>query len=538
MLNTTKHRLITIMNHRERIQKLVDHYPKLFSQMISRDSDLLAEISHTEHTEHSISESVYRYLNNVSDVICENGNRLKFRNFRDGYGFCGRPNVCACAKSSISESVRLKKSTVTTEQQEKSNARRVATNLKKYGVENAGQTETAKQRHRAVYADSERSEKITQQVKATKQEKYGDTNYNNREQIRKTWNDRKQQYMEERFPEKHLGTLYDPDQLAALFENHTPYQIAELTNTSVTTVFRHLASHGLRDPYRSTLEQEMRLFLMSQGVTNIMENSRSVIPSGKELDLYLPDHNLAIEMNGIYWHHEGIPHIHKHYHRQKFLDCESQGIQLITVFSDDWEQKRDVVENLISHKLGFTQHHWDARKLTVRMLKSRDVKQFLITHHIQGYAPASECLALCDDDDIVAVMTFSKPRSGIGKHRPHTWELVRYASSGSVRGGASRLLTHFIRRHPEIQQIVSYSNNEYSQGQLYRTLGFDLESDLPASYFYYCPKENRRYHRYNFAKHKLVEQGFDSSLTETQIQTQRGYLKIWDTGKRTWVLCV
>lgn len=526
------------MTHRDRIKQIVDDYPKLFSQIIKKDSELLQELGQQHHPEISISELVYRYINNVSHTRCEHGRSKKFKSLKEGYGFCGRASTCACAQHSVSKNVKKSKQQISPMQQQKINAKRTATNLKKYGVTNAAQTPQARENHKRVYLDHDRTLEITQKIKNTKVARYGDPNHNNSEKIKKTWHENKQQYFTERYPQKDLTSLYDPDQLQELFSKHTPYEIADITNTCSTTVFRHLAAHGLRTPYVSTLEQEMSMFLSDLGVNNIVRNSRSVLPSRRELDIYLPDHSIAIEMNGIYWHHEGIPHVTKHYHRQKFLECESLGIQLITVFSDDWEQRKSVVKNLLAHKLMKTHVKYSARKLKIRQVAAADTKHFLNQYHIQGYAPAVTCYGLFDNNQLIAVMTFSKPRSGIGKHRENTYELVRYASRGSVRGGASKLLCHFVKNHPQVKNIVSYSNNEYSQGQLYRMLGFELERDLLPSYFYFCAKENRRYHRYNFAKHKLIQQGFDPNKTETQIQAERGYLKIWDTGKRTWVLSV
>ena len=105
----------------------------------------------------------------------------------------------------------------------------------------------------------------------------------------------------------------------------------------------------------------------------------------------------------------------------------------------------------------------------------------------------------------------------------------------NVVGGASKLLSYFIKQHsPKL--IYSYSNNQYSVGKLYKVLGFSLESDNPPSYSYYNPKEQTIKHRYNFTKHKLVKQGYDSSKTEFQIMNDLGYLRIWDCGTRTWVL--
>jgi hypothetical protein len=43
-------------------------------------------------------------------------------------------------------------------------------------------------------------------------------------------------------------------------------------------------------------------------------------------------------------------------------------------------------------------------------------------------------------------------------------------------------------------------------------------------------------HRYNFAKYKLVKKGYDEKLTEREITKSMKLLKVWDCGKKRWVM--
>jgi hypothetical protein len=268
---------------------------------------------------------------------------------------------------------------------------------------------------------------------------------------------------------------------------------------------------------------------------NIHTNKRTII--GKELDIFLPDHNLAIEYNGTYWHHDKIPHITKSYHRDKFISCEEKGIELFTIFSDSWENKKEIWKNKIKAKLGLSEKVY-ARNTSVITLTPARTRLILDNNHIQGYCTSQYCYGLKYNDEIVAVMTFSNNRVGVGKDRgKDTYELVRYVTSKQVVGGASKLLSHFVKNHAP-KQIVSYSDNRYSVGNLYRVLGFELEKDNNAGYGYYDPALKKMNHRYKFAKHRLVAEGFDRTKTEFEIMDERGFLRIWDCGTRTWVLTI
>lgn len=527
------------MDHITRLLQLVDQHPKHFSQIIKRDPELSAAIGLTVTSKQSIAELVFLTINPTTVQYCDLGNKLKFKSYKDGYGFCGPASSCECAKKSVSKSVHSSKSQLSNDQIERSNQRRMHTNIKKYGVANTGQLPIAKKNHSALYSDEVAVERLTRTIKSTKLARWGNENYNNSSKTKKTWASRQEDYWQERYPSKEISTLYSKTAMQKLFDEYTPDQIATKLNVHVQTVYRYLVDHKLRIPFQSSYEHEMIRILKSWGISNIISGSRNIIPSHKQIDIYLPDHNIAIEMNGVFWHHENMPHISKHYHRNKFIECEQAGIQLITIFSDIWDNYnlREKMLRMIKHRLHLQNvGRIFARKTAVVPLLASTAKTFFEDNHLQGYAPSKLNFGLITETgEIVAAMSFSEPRVGIGKKRPNTIELVRYATTKHVIGGASKLLSYFMAAHAEYNTVISYSNNDWSNGALYQSLGFTLEADLPPSYFYFDTRCKKRMHRYNFAKHKLVKQGFNSDLSESQIQQSRGYLRIWDCGKRTWI---
>jgi G:T-mismatch repair DNA endonuclease (very short patch repair protein) len=69
------------------------------------------------------------------------------------------------------------------------------------------------------------------------------------------------------------------------------------------------------------MEREVYEFILSLYNKEIIRNDRTVL-NGKELDIYLPDYNLAIEFNGLYWHSED--YVGKNYHLNKTIECEKK----------------------------------------------------------------------------------------------------------------------------------------------------------------------------------------------------------------------
>lgn len=65
-----------------------------------------------------------------------------------------------------------------------------------------------------------------------------------------------------------------------------------------------------------------------------IKNERKIIYP-YEIDLYIPDYNIGIEVNGNYWHSEIKGKKDKNYHLNKTIKCENKNIMLIHIFEDE-----------------------------------------------------------------------------------------------------------------------------------------------------------------------------------------------------------
>jgi hypothetical protein len=178
-------------------------------------------------------------------------------------------------------------------------------------------------------------------------------------------------------------------------------------------------------------------------------NTRRILPSGKELDFYFPDHNLAIEINGLYWHSEISGGKDRKYHYNKWKECDDLGITLLSIQEDEFNENKQFWFNKILYMTGNmkpTKIH--ARKCEIRELDN--VTKFLNEHHLQGSCASSYKFGLFYDDNLVSVMTFSNTRNNdIG-----IIELSRFCNHSGylVSGGASKLLITFCKEiWPPIQ---------------------------------------------------------------------------------------
>ena len=280
----------------------------------------------------------------------------------------------------------------------------------------------------------------------------------------------------------------------------------------------------------SDIENDIYLYIKSIYSGKIIQNDRSIL-NGKEIDIYLPEMNLAIEFNGLYWHSEVYKD--KMYHQEKTILCENKGIQLIHIWEDDWLDKKDIVKDIIQSKLGMNDKI-PARKCTIKEVLSKESKEFLEKYHIQGNVNASIRIGLYYDDSLVEIATFGKLRNILHSNgQENQYELYRLCSKSgyTVVGGVSKLLTYFIRKY-QPKQIVSYANLDISNGNVYNSFFKKISITSPG---YYWSKDGYKYHRSNFTKHILVKNGYDKNKTEEEIMHELGYYKVYDSGNIKYV---
>jgi len=288
--------------------------------------------------------------------------------------------------------------------------------------------------------------------------------------------------------------------------------------------------------YKNNTHQiEFRNFLLKNNI-NFTENDKQTIKP-YELDFYLPDYNLAIELNGNYYHSEIGGGKDKNYHIRKTNLCLSKNIQLLHFFEDEIVNKQDIIQSMILSKTGLTNKIF-ARKCKVLNVSYNDKKQFLNQNHIQGDTKDSIRIGLYEDSKLVALMTFIKLRKTLGnkEEQDSMFELVRFCTklNYTVVGGFSKLLSNFIKSFNPVK-IVTFSDNRSShiipEKTVYYKNNFIFINKIPPRYWYFKKGEYlRRYHRFQFNKNKLLKQLNRPNLTEWDIAQLLGMDRIWDCG--------
>ena len=586
--------------------KLEDFCENKYPGFTKYIKQLFPDVSHIER--------LYRFyhpdFNNICPVC---NNKTKFINFNKGYSkYCCPSCVSKDSKvkekkkqttfnnwgvenpSQNAEIVNKKKMTMLSKYGvENFNNREQAkqTCLDRYGVENFNNIEQIKQTCLERYgvestlslkdvikkADDTytikyggRSNMVKQTVgkaKETKLKRYGNENFNNREQAKQTCLDRygvttyvrpkkiklpkpKKIITQDDIDRRRINASKKtaPDFVKEVFikDNILQYKCEcphpecnnclEKTYIVQANICSNRRSNGIEMctklmPVRrdrisdTTIELYVKRILDEYGIY-YESNNRSIL-SGKEIDIYIPSKNLAIECNGIYWHSKKD----SCYHKEKMEVCSDNDIQLITFWEDQIKKNPEKIKSILLSKLGIYNNRIYARQCIIKEISTKECNEFLDKYHLQGKTNSSIRFGLYYNGELVSVMTFGKGRKCLNSNVEY--ELYRYCCKEGVQviGGASKLFKHFLKEYNP-KRIESFSSNDISNGNLYIQLGFNKVSTSVG--YWYVDKYMNRYHRYKFTKHILVNEGYDKNKTELEIMNERGFLKIYDSGQTKW----
>ena len=257
---------------------------------------------------------------------------------------------------------------------------------------------------------------------------------------------------------------------------------------------------------------------------------------GERLDFYCPTNKIAVCYQPLMDHSSGDEKTDLYNfkrHKNTADLCNSHDIQVFQIWENEWESKRSIWESMLRNAFKRSNRIY-ARKCEVKLVDSAFAREFCTQNHMQSYAVSSINVALEHNEEIVALMTFSKSRYSKSKS---SFELIRFCNklNVSVVGGASKIVSYFKKNYPGV--IVSYANRRWSNGNLYKQLGFVFDSESNPCYYYFL-KSDKLEHRSAYMKHKLHYKikHFDANMTEIQNMYFNKYRRIWDAGNTVYIL--
>lgn len=453
---------------------------------------------------------------------CELGGVRKLKSIIDGWKFCGKAGTCKCAAESVSRNLKKTLEEKGEDWRKERFTKATVTLLEKNGVSNPGQTLNAKQKHSEFYANSILVEKSIEKSKNTMMELYGVDNAFKLPNI-----DRKAiSRIRSNISSETSKILDDSIKLSELLQTNSTLSIAKLLNVDVSTVNNYVLKYDIRTEYGSSFEGEIAHFLRSNDL-EFVSRSRSII-APYEIDFFIPEFNLGIEFNGLYYHSSAVITDDKHH--KKFVLSKKNGIRLLMINEDEWVERADIIKSKILNLCNKSIRGVGARELTVSRIDTKDAVAFIDKHHIQGRpGPCSDAFGATLNGELVATITLSQQRG------TNSIEMNRFCTDGRVFAGVFSKLVSEMRKNIS-GPIITFADLRYSDGGLYRKCGFVEEYTIKPDYKYV--KRNKTYHKSLFTKSKIQKKfNIDmSNKTERSAMEELGYSRIYDCGKIRFVL--
>lgn len=290
------------------------------------------------------------------------------------------------------------------------------------------------------------------------------------------------------------------------------------------------------DTSKSKCEYEIIEWIQQHYAGTILHSDRTFL-NGKELDIFIPDLNLAIELDGLYYHGELVGSKNKKYHLNKTKWCAEKGVTLLHILDIEWIAKQDIVKSILLNKINSSKiSNIHGRRCIIREIPASESNEFLNDNHIQGEDKASVRIGLYYKDELVSLITFGKNRFG---SKPE-WEMYRFCNKRgyNVRGSLEKLFKYFCSVYNP-SSILTFADRRYFTGNAYSRLNFKLHSITPPNYHYFKINNQKTIFssRNKFQKHKLSKllDVYDPTLTEWENMQLNGYDRIWDCGNTRWL---
>jgi hypothetical protein len=457
------------------------------------------------------------------------------------------------------------------------NLKTIESNIKKYGVANPTQNkEIRKKQEETLYMKygvkvPGKSNLIKSKIAQTNLIKYGNKcslhSEENKIKAKKTWQkkyncehpfaapevrDKIKETMQDRYGDYYTRTSdYREKTKKTCLEKYGFDHSSKSKQTKEKRKKTNVAKYGCEYPSQNK-EILKKIFLLGNQNKNYGKTQKeiekyleeisnlkfkSIRIDGKEIDIFNEDKNIGIEYCGLFWHNEDSPDPRdKNYHFKKYKLCESKKIRLITIFEDEWINKKEQCKNYIKSIFGIFENRIFARKCTIKEVGNKISNDFYNKYHIQG-RPSNIKISfgLYQKEDLLAVMS-------LGIHHRKSSEIVLnrlcFKENLQIIGGASKLLNKSIDwcKKNNIKKIITWSDNRWSKGKVYEKMNFLLDRELGPDYSYV--NLNKKNCRLSKQSQKKSNTKCPIHITEKEWANTNNLSRIWDCGKKRWTYTI
>lgn len=359
---------------------------------------------------------------------------------------------------------------------------------KKYNIDNPSQLDWVKNKKEKTFQDhfsvnnSFKSSEIREKIKNTNLQKYGVVNPSQNKDILQKSKITRLKNNNQFFDGNEVDIFLSNWKLdrKPTVEDLRQYLLTKNSNLTLTNTYK-LLNELTKDQFdlrKSFLESIVEDFLKSNNLNFEKHNRQLIKPL--ELDFYLPEYHLALEVNDIFTHNSTLGSFNNppkpiDYHFKKTRLCKDKDIRLIHLYEPHLYNKHKwlVLQDIILHACGKSKKLM-ARKTDIVIDKAIKFKKFFEDNNINGYRKADTAFMLVDKVTKEPLMGYTLGDSFLGRGK-YDAEIARGACKLGYRiiGGSSKLWKHIIHYYSDrglkenskpLNSIVYYVDRNYYDG--------------------------------------------------------------------------
>lgn len=208
----------------------------------------------------------------------------------------------------------------------------------------------------------------------------------------------------------------------------------------------------------------------------------------------------------------------------------------ISIFSDEWEKRKEQCIGFYTASCGQFKRRIFARRCQIEKIDESIACDFIEKYHIQGKNKLGLVyFGIFFKEELLGVISLGRHHRKNNNKTLNQIVLDRMCFKHEVQviGGASRLFNECKKwaKEQKYDRILSFSNNRLTCGEIYTILGFKV--------VYQTKRDHSYYHKYKKIRVSKQSQKKSTSncpegLTEREWAGIRGFVRIWEKGKKTW----
>lgn len=266
-------------------------------------------------------------------------------------------------------------------------------------------------------------------------------------------------------------------------------------------------------------------------------------------DITFLDQKVVVDVDGdIYhasanWHSSAVSIVTKNYHFLKVKQARENGFRPIRFWGHEIEKRKQQCANYVATALGFGKHI-HTKDCVAQKISTDRAKEIVSLWAVQKYTGSDNVsaytLSTKNDGEPIAIILFEHPTKKFKKRQVFVSRIC--TAPGIQIFGGWRLLFSYAENElaSDYDEIIAFSHNRFSNGNLYKRMGFSFQKALPPDYHYIGTYSSKVLKKDQATKNKLKKKlfsiGVSFGLAESEelLAARLRLSRCYDAGRICW----